>query len=218
MAIQPFGVKVREKKNKLTVNEVITITLSILLAISTVYLGWQNNNLQEQNTRLQEKQTNYPTQAFEYTEARVKGTYVNNSTYPTSTDGFLNITFIISTPDIAKLVIENCSFTPNTRAVTFFDYSKLDDWVVGPDAESIGSTYYINQTGINEIKVSIPIIAIFYINASYDWLGGVSTINETVVLGDLTVKANLIDMQTNLQMPFSFSTTLFTDVTITEGL
>jgi hypothetical protein len=216
MALQPFGIKVSKKRNKLTVNEVITITLSILLAISTIYLGLQNNNLQEQNTRLQEKQTNYPTQAYEYTEARVEGIYVNNSTYPTSADGFLNITFIISTPDIAKLVIENCSFTPNTRAVTFFDYSKLDDWFVGPDAHSIGSTYYLNQTGINEIKVSIPIKAIFYINPSYDWLGGVSTTDETVVLGDLTVNANLIDMQTNIQMPFSFSTTLFTDVTITE--
>jgi hypothetical protein len=210
MTLQPFGIKVSQKRNKLTVNEIITITLSILLAISTIYLGWQNNNLQE-------KQTNYPTQAYEYTEASVEGTYVNNSTYPTSADGFLNITFIISTSDIAKLVIENCSFTPNTRAVTFFDYSKLSDWFVGPDDSSIGSTYYINQTGINEIKVSIPIKAIFYINASHDWLGGgISKTDETVVLGDLTVSANLIDMQTNMPMPFSFSTTLFTDVTITE--
>ena len=210
MTLQPFGIKVKEKKNRFTLMEIITLILTIFLGFSTLFLGWQN-------VMLMDKQTNYPTQAYEYTEASVEGTYVNNSTYPTSADGFLNITFIISTPDIARLVIENCSFTPNTRAVTFFDYSKLSDWFVGPDFSSIGSTYYINQTGITEIKVSIPIKAIFYINASHDWLGGgISTTDATAVLGELTVSANLIDMQTNMPMPFSFSTTLFTDVTITE--
>jgi hypothetical protein len=217
MALQPFGIKVSQKRNKLTTKEVISLILSILLAISTVYLGWQNNNLQEQNTRLQEKQTNYPTQAYEYTQARVAGTYVNNSTYPIIAEGSLNITFIISTPDLAKLVIEKYNFSPNTQAVGFFDYSTIDDWSVVADAHIMYSTIYINQTGITEIKVSTPIRAVFYLDPSHDYTGVVSTLDRTIVVGDLTVFATLIDMQTNEQMPFSFSTTVFADVTVTDG-
>lgn len=122
MAIQPFGVKVREKKEtpkkkKLTPNQIITILLSIVLIVITVCSAWVNINLLNENTNLQKANfdlQNYPIKVFEYPiEAVVEGGYVNHTTDRTESGGFLNATIIISTPDIARLIIENCSLTSN---------------------------------------------------------------------------------------------------------
>lgn len=247
MAIQPFGINVREKKEKpkkrkLTTNQIVTIILSTALLLVTAISGWQtytlsneNTNLQKANFGLQNKQTNYPIQAFEYPiEASVEGGYVNRSTYATVSSGFLNATVIISTPDIARLIIENCILTPIysgkslTTGFGYLDLSKIGDWSAdfGTDSNTRSQwynynnfTYYTNQEGINTISVSIPIDVTFYMNPSYDFPSGTILPTWQVPLGNMTVTANITDMQTNNQItnnqiPISFSTELYAYVTI----
>ncbi len=226
MAIQPFGIKVKKKKHILTLNQVVTIILSIVLVGSTSYLGWQNNNLQNQNAKLLNKQTNYPIQVFEYPiVATVEGGYANHTNIITNGYGFLNTTFIISTPDITRLIIENCNFEANPYAkyYPFLDHSKINNWTESFDTDTFmrnqlvnnlpdfnNFTYYTTQAGINTFSVSIPIEIDFYMNPSYNFQININPFP----LGNITVTANLTDMQTINATIVSFQAQVWASVTI----
>ncbi len=223
----------------------------LVVAFFAFYFAWDAsktaNEIESRNLDLQKKLYDYPIRVIPYPYlAWLEGHYIEGSTFPAIASGFLNATFIVNSPDIIKLTVENMSFSKITDYVaTFeinekgqvinspnilseFDHTKFGEWDIIFETNSNRNypypnhynnfTYYTNSEGINTIFVSLPIDVTFFLNPDYSF-DRINAQNKTTVdLGTVTVFASAYDMQSEkLTSNLNFTTSLFAEMTIAKS-
>lgn len=231
-----------EKKSKLDwaaiIIQIIILGFATIAAIFSYFAANTANNLTKRSLEILEKQSNYPLQVIPYPiYAIILGDYENGSSEPVLANGFLNTTFIIISPDVVRLTIENMniikindensSVVPNfdPPVLQNFDQAKFDQWSINFSTNSNlrystfpspdnNFTYYTSHEGISSIAVSLPIKASFYLNPNHAFKLSTDN-NETVVqLGTVTVTSRVFNVQTKQITPVTFSTILYAQVKI----
>jgi hypothetical protein len=230
-----------EKEGKWKKAGVIIQTGILIIAAFALYYSWDANNsannISQQSLDILGKQSNYPLKVFEYPiYAIILGDYKNGSSEPVLAYGFLNTTFIIVSPNVVRLTIENMSIKKINELTSSeipqidiktqdFDQTKFDQWVMNYSTNSElrlstlpsydnNFTYYTSHEGISSIAVSIPINGTFYLNPHHAFEIATSSNETVVVLGKVAVTAQVFNVQTNETTPVTFQTIYYAQVRI----
>ena len=238
-----------EKVSRWTKAEVIIQAIILVIAGLAIYYAWDasktTNIINQRSLDLQNKLYNYPLEVIPYPYyALIDGHYVNGSSLPAFANGYLNATFIISSPDVIKLTIENMTLkqiytivgdfmidangriVDNPEIFKEFNDKMFDQWNVVFEANSPfrqssyprhenNFTYYTTQAGISTINATLPIDATFYLNPDYNFTDYQSP--RIVDLGLVTVNALAFDMQTKEQpKAVTLTIQLLVEVRITD--
>ncbi len=209
MAIQPFGVKVKEKHNrKLSFEQIISIVLSIALLFSTVYYASQNDNLQKSNADLQNLLYNYTPFIFSnYSSSNLQNIFFSINDSVILFDGWVNVDLKVVSPydGMLNLDVKNLNFTdmngsydiiPYYFNVSLLQYSKAS--IAGANNHQ----YFISKNVMNPIVDKIEVQMYVYLNTGvlqdvFKDVGVNSTLGVGFPLGDMTFQATLFETQIN---------------------
>jgi hypothetical protein len=216
MAIQPFGVKVREKKEvpkkkrKISVSQIVSIILSIAILLSSAYYANQNNNLQKSNANLQNLLYNYTPLIFSnYSDTSTLQNVFYSSEGLSSTyfEGLVSVNLKVVSPYDGLLTLTPKSFnfsygSSDSLNPYYFDVSLSNYTTVSffPTVSNTEYQYFISKNVMNPIQDKLWVQVDTYLNAtnlSYVFRNqGENTVTSVgFPLGTITFQATLFEAQ-----------------------